>query len=78
MIYNKPEHKQFVEECEEAGLEVRYYQGRCFWKGPAVACEDLQEVIRATQVSVQWDNLGLGWIVYPVVSDSSLGDGEVY
>ncbi len=72
MTYTKPEHIQFAEDCEDAGFEVRFYQGRYFWKGPAASCDDIQDVIRATEVSVQWDQLGLGYIVYPMVSDDGL------
>lgn len=30
----------------------------------------LNLVMHATQVEVQWDNMGLGWIVYPVARDA--------
>lgn len=58
-------YKKFREECEEAGLEVEEYRGRNFYDGPAVRCDNIQEVIRATSVECQWDNMGKGWIVYP-------------
>lgn len=55
---------------ERAGYDVREYHGRFFYHGPAVSTNEsdgptLQDVIRATKVSVQWDNLGLDYIVYP-------------
>ena len=63
--YEEPDHLRFVEDMAEAGLEVQYYQGRFYWEGPAVQVDDLQDAIGATKVRCQWDNLGLGWIVYP-------------
>jgi len=64
-VYDSPTFERFVRECREAGLEVEHYEGRFFYTGPAVRTKDVQEVIRATRVKVQWDNLGLGYIVYP-------------
>ena len=58
-------YETFRQECEENGLEVRDYKGRFFYDGPAVECDNIQEVIRATTVPVQYDNLGLGYVVYP-------------
>ena len=63
-------YKQFVKDMEAVGYEVRDYHGRFFYHGPAVATREkdgptLQDVIRATKVPVQWDNLGLDYIVYP-------------
>lgn len=60
-------YDRFREDCEAAGFEVTDYEGREFYRGPAVKCErsELQDVIRATDVSVQWDSLGMGLIVYP-------------
>lgn len=77
MVYKKLEHIQFVEDCEAAGFDTRFYMGRFFWRGPSVVCEDIQDVIRATEVPVQWDNMGFDFVVYPVVSDSSL-EGDEY
>ena len=66
MPMNKTDcYVKFRQECEEAGLEVEDYKGRFFYDGPAVRCKDIQEVIRATTVDCQWDNMGLDWIVYP-------------
>lgn len=63
--YTNPCHLQFVEDMEEAGLEVQHYRGRFYWEGPAVEVDDLQDALGATKVRCQWDHLGLGWIVYP-------------
>jgi hypothetical protein len=64
------EHIKFTEDMEEAGFEVRDYNGRFFYKGPAVATDrsngpSLQDVMGATRVPLQWDNLGLDYIIYP-------------
>lgn len=63
--YTQPDHLAFIEDMDEAGLEVQHYRGRFFWEGPAVPVDDLQDALSATKVPCQWDNLGLGWIVYP-------------
>lgn len=63
--YPQERYNQFTTDCCDAGLEVSDYKGRNFYDGPAVSCKDIQTVIRATEVDCQWDNLGLGWIVYP-------------
>ena len=63
---NKEErYARFTEEMEAAGLEVTHYGGRSFYDGPAVRVDDIQEAIRASSVDVQWDNMGLGYVVYP-------------
>lgn len=66
---NKQErYAKFKEDLEEAGFDVEDYKGRNFFAGPAVRIDstnELQEVIRATEINVQWDQLGLGLIVYP-------------
>ena len=72
MEYNLKSHKKFVKDMEKAGLEPRFYQGRYYWRGPAVSVSDLQEAMSNTKVKCQWDSLGRGYIVYPVESDSSL------
>lgn len=61
--------KKFKEDMEEAGYTVRFYSGRSRYEGWATAVDDrseLQDVIRATGVKVQWDELGLGLIIYPM------------
>ena len=66
---NKEErYQQFEEDCEEAGIMTEEYHGRNYYIGPSVECDDfdeVQEVIRATTIILQWDNLGRGYIVYP-------------
>ena len=64
-------HQKFVEDMEKASVEVdEEYHGRFFYRGPAVRTSErdwptLQDVIRATDVPVQWDNMGLDYVVYP-------------
>ena len=67
MAYAFHRHNDFVEDMQAAMFEVRDYQGRNYYSGPAVVVEkrQLQDVIRATTVRVQWDDMGLGLVVYP-------------
>ena len=63
-------YEQFVKDMEKAGIEYEEYHGRYFYHGPAVRTNEKgfptrQDVIRETKVSLQWDNLGSDWIVYP-------------
>ena len=77
--YTEPDAVQFVEDMERHGYPVEHYHGRFYWRGPAVRTDEsgedeyglptLQDVVRATDVKVQWDNMGHDWIVYPVNGD---------
>lgn len=67
--YTEPDALAFVEDMTAAGLDVWHYRGRWFWEGPAVSVDDLQDALGATRVRCQWDELGLGWVVYPVTAD---------
>ncbi len=61
-------HEQFTQDMEDAGFETEHYRGRFYWEGPAVRVDcraAFQEIMQATDVPLQWDDLGLGWIVYP-------------
>lgn len=67
-VYTKADHARFVLDMESRGRIVEHYRGRNFYEGPATTADDnleLQDIIRATAVMLQWDNLGRGWIVYP-------------
>jgi arabinogalactan endo-1,4-beta-galactosidase len=71
--YTKRETVQFVDDMFEQGYEVQHYHGRFYWEGPAVSVRDtyeLADVVASTAVKVQWDNMGLGYIVYPLMSDA--------
>lgn len=69
MKYMNKDCLQFVEDMENASLEVDHYRGRNFWQGPAVRVDFLQDALSETKVKCQWDNMGLGYIVYPVSRD---------
>ena len=64
-------HQKFVEDMESVGIKVnKEYYGRYFYRGPAVNTREkdwptLQDVIRATNVPVQWDNMARDYVVYP-------------
>jgi hypothetical protein len=70
--YNNRHCNQFVKDMEAAGLDVEHYQGRSFWEGPAVRVEDIQDALCETKIKCQHDNMGKGFIVYPVVSGKLL------
>lgn len=63
-------YERFVKDMEDAGIEYEEYKGRFFYHGPAVRTKEkgfptLEDVIHATNVRLQWDNLGSDFIVYP-------------
>lgn len=65
------DHEQFRIDMEEAGFKVEEYRGRFYWQGPSVEVDrdELQDVIRATKVKLQSDNMGRdGLVVYPVAN----------
>jgi hypothetical protein len=63
------DYERFVKDMEKAGIEHRdEYHGRFYYVGPTVDCKDMdavEDVIRATKVRLNRDQLGLGYIVYP-------------
>ena len=68
MESTKKHYIKFTEDMEEADRDVEYYNGRNFYHGPAIRCDEseLQDVIRETEVKVQWDTMGKsGLIIYP-------------
>lgn len=66
--YSNPQHIRFVKDMLKAGLKPYHYRGRFYWQGPAVNVDDLQDAMSETRVKVQWDNMGQGFVVYPVAS----------
>lgn len=77
--YSNPKVVKFVKDMERAGYEMEHYKGRFYWEGPAVRTSgkrgpSLQDVMHATRVKLQYDNMGLDHIVYPVVSDAGKKD----
>lgn len=70
---------RFMKDMKKAGMtkNMKFYQGRFFWTGPAVSCDSVQDVLSNTKVRCQWDHLGLGYIVYPVESVKIKKENEV-
>ena len=64
--YDSKTAKQFCNAMKRAGLKVRHYHGRFFWQGPAVGVSHISEAMSKTRVECQYDQLGLGFIVYPI------------
>lgn len=62
--------KQFRKDMRKANREIEFYWGRFHYRGWATRVNDLndlQEVIRDTNVLLQWDQLGkIGHVVYPL------------
>ena len=61
--------KQFCRDMKRADRKVSFYCGRFFYKGLATTVDsfdEIQSIIRATDVLLQWDQLGKeGYIIYP-------------
>jgi hypothetical protein len=79
-IYSDPQVVKFVKDMEKAGIETRHYRGRWYWSGPAAFTNEkdwpsLQDVMGATKVKLQRDNLAFDWVCYPVASDEGIDDG---
>lgn len=61
---------RFVKDMRRASYAPRDYHGRNYYHGPAVECpamEEFQAIMRATSLTLQWDDLGKGRIVYPIL-----------
>ena len=74
--YTNADHLRFAADMEDAGIDVRHYRSRFFWRGPAVVVDDLQDALGATRVRCQWDQFGRGWVVYPRAYDTDLDDDQ--
>lgn len=63
------DQRQFRGDMAVAGRKIRFYSGRYFYEGWATVAadfDDIQAIIRATDVLLQWDQFGKhGYIVYP-------------
>lgn len=57
--------ERFIKDCEAAGLVVSHYEGRNFYKGPAVRTDVLPTVFQITNVDCRWDEVGYQFVVYP-------------
>lgn len=59
--------EKFAERfCGREGYRADY-RGRWFYSGPALDIDrhELQATIKESPVELQWDQMGLGWVVYP-------------
>lgn len=64
----RSDHIKFVKNMRKHGIEPYWYEGRWFWKGPAVTVSDLQDALSVAKVPCQWDRMGLDYVVYPKTS----------
>lgn len=70
-IYNqaradgKDEICRWMRDMRRVGLRMRYYEGRNFYKGPAVIVDDIQDCLSETKIKSQWDNMAFQFVVYP-------------
>lgn len=74
-VYTEPDAVRFVNDMQRKGYDVHHYKGRFYWEGPSVQTSrkhgvDLDDIIKATRVKLQWDNMGLDLVVYPVKKDA--------
>jgi hypothetical protein len=76
LTYDSINANRFVKDMTTAGFVVQHYCGRFFWKGPAVVCDTAayDDVVRATGVRLQRDQMGLGYLVYPRAPAELLDD----
>lgn len=66
------DYEQFLLDMAQAEEVVEDYERRFGDTRPAVRIDrpvELQRVIRATSVPVEWDQLGMGLIVYPAARE---------
>jgi len=65
----KEMYKIWEEQMTREGFEVKQYQGRFYYQGPAIFCEDSDEFAKAKYLSpckTQWEEFGKrGYVVYP-------------
>ena len=70
--YDNDDCNTFCCDMAQADLGVEHYHGRFFWEGPAVRVDNIQDAVSKTKIQCQWDNMGLGYIVYPKQSGKKL------
>ncbi|HLQ46770.1 MAG TPA: hypothetical protein VK137_18645 [Planctomycetaceae bacterium] len=56
---------RFMRDMKRAGLKQRFFHGGSSWSGPAVVCENLDEVLSETDVPCQSVQKGLRYLVHP-------------
>jgi hypothetical protein len=71
---HQPEVATFIRDMERAGLQIRPYAGRFYYFGPCVHVDDVSDAVSLTSVKCSWDQLGLGYVVYPRVGDKEWYD----
>jgi len=72
LYYKEGILNRFVKDMRNAGLEPYHYEGRWFWKGPAVNVDYAYEAMSETKVPCRTDSMGLGVVVYPFASGELL------
>ena len=75
--YKTEDARDFIEDCEMAGLHPFHYEGRNFWNGPAVTVCNMGQL--QTSVNLQQDNMGLDYVIYPhsrasLITEVPMGD----
>jgi len=63
--YEDENYKRFISDVKSNGYEPIHYNGRWFYSGPSIVVEDIQVGIRATDMTIGWDNMGHDFIIYP-------------
>jgi hypothetical protein len=75
---NKALLKQFKSDMTAAGFEVRPYSGRFYYNGLGVITGDYEAVVRATNLTLNYDSCGLDKIVYPaLIQDPTPNEIEI-
>lgn len=76
--HNKRVLKQFKSDMTAAGFEVRPYLGRFYYNGLGVITGDYEAVVRATNLTLNYDSCGLDKIVYPaLIQDPTPNEIEI-
>lgn len=76
--YTNPACIRFVADMIAAGREsdLTHYRGRNFYEGPAVSSRRGDTVPAETSVNLQSDQLGKGFIFYPISGDKGEATAE--
>ncbi len=74
--------RKFLRDMNVAGIKVRMYNGRFFYHGYAAETSrddriDMQDVMSATKVKLQTDNMGLDYVLYPRIGVPDVDTGEL-
>lgn len=63
--YEEERYRQFCVDMCRASIKVIHYNGRYWYKGPAVVWPRVSEVKEKTSILLQQDNMGMDYVVYP-------------